>query len=49
MATLVDRYERHIRREENELLPMAQRLLSDEQLVQLGRAMRERRGIDPVR
>ena len=45
---LVDLYERHIQREEDELLPMAERLLSDEQLEHLGRAMRERRGIDPI-
>jgi hemerythrin-like domain-containing protein len=48
VSTLVDLYERHIQREDNELLPMAQRLLSDGQLEQLGRAMRERRGIDPI-
>ena len=41
-------YERHIEREENELLPMAGRLLSDEALEQVGRAMRERRGIGPI-
>jgi len=39
-------YERHIEREENELLPMAARLLSDDELERIGRAMRERRGID---
>jgi len=37
--------ERHIKREEDELLPMAARLLSDEDLARIGRAMRERRGI----
>lgn len=41
-------YERHIRFEEDELLPMAARLLSDEELARIGRAMRERRGIPPV-
>jgi len=41
-------YERHIRVEEDELLPMAARLLSDEELARIGRAMRERRGIPPV-
>ncbi len=46
---LVGLYERHIHREESELLPMAARLLSDEELDRVGRAMRERRGIDPVR
>lgn len=39
-------YEHHIEREEGELLPMAARLLSDIELDQIGRAMRERRGID---
>lgn len=43
----VELYERHIAREEDELLPMAGRLLSDEELDRLGRAMRERRGIGP--
>lgn len=41
-------YERHIEREEKELLPMAARLLSDDALESIGRAMRERRGIAPV-
>lgn len=48
VEALVGLYERHIEREENELLPMAARLLSDEDLDRVGRAMRERRGIDPV-
>lgn len=39
-------YERHIDREERELLPMAERLLSDEELDRVGRAMRERRGVE---
>jgi len=38
-------YERHIEREERELLPMAARLLSEVELDDVGRAMRERRGI----
>jgi len=38
-------HERHIAREERELLPMAQRLLTDEALAQVGQAMRLRRGI----
>lgn len=38
-------YQRHIAREEAELLPMAQRLLSNEELDRIGRAMRERRGV----
>ncbi|MDQ2926714.1 MAG: hemerythrin domain-containing protein [Pseudomonadota bacterium] len=41
-------YARHIEREEKELLPMAGRLLGDEELGRIGRAMRERRGIDSV-
>jgi hemerythrin-like domain-containing protein len=41
-----ERYAQHIQREENELLPMARRLLSDAQLDAVGRAMRLRRGID---
>ena len=38
-------YASHIAREESELLPMAARLLSAEQLDEIGRAMRERRGV----
>ena len=45
VKALVGLYERHIAREETELLPMAARLLSDEDLARVGRAMRERRGI----
>ncbi len=45
VEALVYLYERHIEREEAELLPMAARLLSDEDLARVGRAMRERRGI----
>lgn len=37
-------YARHIAREEAELLPMAARLLPDEALERIGRAMRRRRG-----
>lgn len=37
-------YERHIAREEAELLPMAGRLLSDAELDRIGLAMRARRG-----
>jgi len=48
VEALVGLYERHIEREESELLPMAARLLSDEDLDRVGRAMRERRGIDPI-
>jgi hemerythrin-like domain-containing protein len=41
-------YARHIQREEQELLPMAARLLSEDGLERVGRAMRERRGIAPA-
>ena len=46
VEALAVRYERHIAREEKELLPMAARLLSDDDLARIGRAMRARRGID---
>lgn len=45
VEALVGLYERHIAREESELLPMAARLLSENELARIGRAMRERRGI----
>ena len=45
---LVGLYEQHIEREERELLPMAARLLGDDALESIGRAMRERRGIGTV-
>ena len=38
-------YAQHIAREDSELLPMAARLLDDEALDRVGKAMRERRGI----
>ena len=41
----VNRYAVHIAREEAELLPMAERLLGDDALEHIGRAMRHRRGI----
>jgi hemerythrin-like domain-containing protein len=41
-------YGRHIEREEQELLPMAQRLLGDAELDAVGRAMRARRGIESI-
>ena len=46
VEAFIDLYERHIEREESELLPMAARLLSDDDLARIGRAMRERRGIE---
>ena len=45
VEALVSRYERHIAREEQELLPMAARLLGDEDVARIGKAMRARRGI----
>ena len=41
-------YQRHLKIEEDDLLPMAARLLGDDELAAIGRAMRERRGIDKV-
>ena len=43
VEAFVGLYERHIAREESELLPMAQRLLSDQELDRIGLAMRQRR------
>lgn len=48
VEALVGLYERHMQREESELLPMAARLLSVEALDRVGRAMRQRRGIGAV-
>jgi hemerythrin-like domain-containing protein len=48
VEAFVGHYDRHIEREESELLPMAARLLSDDDLARIGRAMRERRGIGEV-
>ena len=45
VEALVNRYQQHIEREEKELLPMAARLLADDELARIGKAMRERRGI----
>lgn len=38
-------YRAHILREDTELLPMAQRLLGEQALQQMGQSMRERRGL----
>lgn len=46
VQALVGLYQRHMEHEEQELLPMAARLLSDDELERIGRAMRERRGIE---
>jgi hemerythrin-like domain-containing protein len=48
VETLVGLYQRHIAREEGELLPTAARLLDDATLDRIGRAMRARRGIDAI-
>lgn len=48
VEALVVLYERHIAREEAELLPMAARLLGDDEQERIGRAMRARRGIEAV-
>jgi hemerythrin-like domain-containing protein len=48
VEALVTLYERHIEREESELLPMAARLLDDAALERVGKAMRERRGIAAI-
>ena len=45
VEALVRLYQRHMEREESELLPMAARLLTDDDLTRIGRAMRARRGI----
>ena len=51
-AALVERfvgaYEQHLQRENDELLPMAERLIDDATLQRIGRAMRLRRGIASV-
>ena len=39
------RHARHVEREEKEPLPMAARLLGDDELERIGRAMRKRHGI----
>jgi hypothetical protein len=45
VGRLAGLYRLHIAREEEELLPLAARLLEDTQLDLVGRAMRARRGI----
>ena len=45
---MVDLYRQHIAREEDELLPLAARLLTEAQLDVVGRAMRLRRGIKEI-
>ena len=45
-AALVSLYEQHMAREDDELMPMAARLLGEAELARIGLAMRARRGID---
>ena len=48
VGRLVDLYRSHIEREEQELLPLAARVLGAAQLDGVGRAMRARRGIKDI-
>src|SRR3546814_11509222 len=41
----VGSYERHLKREAEEVLPIATRLLTEDELASIGRAMRDRRGV----
>lgn len=45
LASFIELYASHIQREEDELLPMAARLLADHEITRIGVAMRKRRGI----
>jgi hemerythrin-like domain-containing protein len=45
MEAFLQGYQAHLQKENDHLLPMATRLLSDEQLTRMGIAMRQRRGI----
>jgi pyridoxamine 5'-phosphate oxidase len=45
VAHLVDSYNRHIKIEESELLPLSAHVLSPNQVMELGKAMAERRGV----
>jgi hypothetical protein len=45
VEVFIEAYAAHIAREDGELLPMAARLLGDDALREVGRAMRQRRGI----
>lgn len=46
VAHFVDTYEQHMKHEEDELLPMAARLLSQADITRIGLAMRARRGLE---
>jgi len=48
ICLFVDLYGRHIAREEQELLPMAARLLDSPDLARIGQSMRLRRGITAI-
>ncbi|HEY9459826.1 MAG TPA: hemerythrin domain-containing protein [Paralcaligenes sp.] len=48
LAKFVELYERHLKIEDDDLLPMAARLLADDELDHIGQAMRKRRGIDAL-
>jgi hemerythrin-like domain-containing protein len=48
VTRLVELYRSHIAREEEELLPLAARVLAESQLDTVGRAMRARRGITEI-
>lgn len=45
VGAFASRYLEHVEREDAELLPMAARLLGDDELVRIGRAMATRRGL----
>lgn len=47
VEAMIGLYERHIEREESELLPMATRLLNEDALARIGHAMRGRRDGKP--
>ena len=44
VQAFTEAYAAHIQREEDELLPMAARLISDDALADIGQAMKARRG-----
>jgi hypothetical protein len=46
VEALVGQYEQHMTREDEELMPLAARLLDEPELVRIGLAMGARRGVD---
>jgi hemerythrin-like domain-containing protein len=46
VTAFVDLYLSHLTQEDGELLPMAERLLSDDALARIGDGMRRRHGAD---